>query len=95
MGKPNQYARKLPSDKVIMTDLARGMSYNVMAEAYGVSAETVRQYVRRNGWTRSTGDAPAQLPNIVTESARKVVNDRGVSLPRIKTLHGEYREVTA
>lgn len=92
MGKPNQYARKLPADKIILTDLARGMSYDVMAEAYGVSAETVRVYVRRNGWTRATGDAPAPLPNIVTESARKIVNDRSVSLPRIPTLHGEFQE---
>lgn len=91
MGKPNQYARKVPADRIILADLARGMSYVAMANAYGVDPETVRSYVRRNGWTRQADGAPV-APKIVTECARKIVNERGVSLPRIPTLHGEFQE---
>lgn len=91
MSKTNQNARKLPPDHVIMTDLARGLSYVAMANAYEVNPEAVRSRVRLKGWTRpAANEPPAPPPNVIRESAEKVINSLGISVPRIVSIHGPF-----
>jgi hypothetical protein len=93
MTAPN---RKLPSDRIIKSDFASGMSFAAMGRKYGTSAKAVIYHLERLGVRKVETPAMGQPEAIERRSMPVAGPDKIVVTKRVTgagMAHGDTREI--
>lgn len=84
---------ELPPDNAVIACIAAGMSIRAIATKFGMSPDTIRRQIDSGKLRAKVAVVPLDERDKIrapSPGPEKIVNDQGISLPRIVCIYGPY-----